>query len=133
MVGSTATTGGSFHKERVSGLMHEVTIAQGLIKMLEEETQKHGASRIKEVNVKVGALSNCVPDALLFAFETSTVGTVAEGAKLNIEHIPARGRCERCDLEFEVESAIFMCPECNQIASEIISGKELDLVDFEAI
>lgn len=112
--------------------MHEVTIAQGLIKMLEEETKKHGASRIKEVNVKVGELSNCVPDALLFAFETSTVGTVAEGAKLHIEHVPARGRCDNCDLEFEVESAIFLCPRCNQITSEIVSGKELDLIDFEA-
>jgi hydrogenase nickel incorporation protein HypA/HybF len=112
--------------------MHEVTIAEGLIRMLEDETKRHGASRIKEVNVRVGELSNCVPDALMFAFETSTVGTVAEGAKLNIEYVPARGRCERCDLVFEVESAIFLCPQCNQIAGEIVSGKELDLVDFDA-
>ena len=112
--------------------MHEVTIAEGLIRMLEEETEKHGGTRVKVVNVRVGALSNCVPDALMFAFETSTVGTVAEGAKLNIEYVPAKGRCERCALEFEVESAIFMCPQCNQIAGEIVSGKELDLIDFEA-
>ncbi len=112
--------------------MHEVSIAMGLIKMLEDETKKAGASRVTKVNVRIGELSACVPDSLQFAFETATVGTVAEGAKLNIEEVPAKGRCSNCDIEFHVEDAIFLCPQCDQIVSEIISGRELELANFEA-
>jgi len=112
--------------------MHEVSIAMGLIKMLEDETKKHGAARVTQVNVRIGELSACVPDSLQFAFEASTEGTVAQGAELNIEVVPAKGRCGGCDIEFHVEDAIFLCPQCNQIVSEIISGRELELTNFEA-
>jgi hydrogenase nickel incorporation protein HypA/HybF len=83
--------------------MHEVSIAQGLMKILEDETKKHGVSRVTRVHVRIGELATCVPDALTFAFEIVSEGTVAEGAELKIEVVPARGRCDpskvNCDLD----------------------------------
>ena len=49
--------------------MHEVSIAQGLMKILEDETNKHDVSRVTRVHLRIGELSTCVPDALTFAFE----------------------------------------------------------------
>ena len=82
--------------------MHEVTIAQDLLRIIEEETKKHGATRVTRVLVRIGVLSYCVPDSLDFAFTAVSHGTIAEGAKLEIESVPARGKCSNCNEEFPV-------------------------------
>ena len=112
--------------------MHEVSIAQGLLKLVEQEVKKNGLARAVRVHVRVGALSNVVPDALSFAFEAISPGTVAEGAELEIEEVSSRGRCSECDIEFEVDGAIFLCPQCGGITADVVSGKELQLVEIDA-
>lgn len=112
--------------------MHEVSIAQGLLKIVEDETKKHGASRATRLHVRIGELSACVPDSLTFAFEVVSKDTVAEGAELSIEIVPAIGRCDKCDVEFDVDDVMFLCPQCGGVAAEIISGKELELTEIEA-
>jgi len=112
--------------------MHELSIAQGVMKIIQEEVQRHGVSKVTTVHVRVGQLSNLVPDALLFAFDAIKEGTVAEGATLDIETVPAIGRCRQCDIEFNVEDMMFFCPQCDGIAAEIVSGKELEVSEIEA-
>jgi hydrogenase nickel incorporation protein HypA/HybF len=112
--------------------MHELSIAQGLMKLLLDETEKHRLTRIKKVHVRIGTMSNIVPNALLFAFDSVKEGTVADGATLEIEIVPAMARCSHCDAEFEVEDMVLFCPRCDQIAAELLSGKELDLVEIDA-
>ena len=111
--------------------MHEVGIAQGVMKIIENETAKHGVSKVSKVRVRIGELSNLVPDALSFAFETITPGTVAEGAELEIEIVPAKGRCEKCGIEFDIDGIMFYCPRCEGVATEIISGRELEVAEIE--
>ena len=45
-----------------------------------------------------------VPDALAFAFEVLKEGTMAEGAKLEIEELPVRCYCRGCDRETALEN-----------------------------
>jgi hydrogenase nickel incorporation protein HypA/HybF len=111
--------------------MHEVGIAQGLMKIIEDTARKHGSSHVSEVRVRIGKLSACVPESLDFAFGVVTEGTVAEGAKLNIEVVPARGRCDTCNIDFDVKELIFLCPQCQQITTHIVSGKELEIAEIE--
>ena len=111
--------------------MHEVGIAHGIIKIIQQETAKHGMSKVRRVHVRIGELSNLVPDALSFAFETISPGTIAEGAELKIEIVPPKGRCEKCDIEFPVDGIMFFCPQCNAIGSEIVAGKELEIAEIE--
>ncbi len=111
--------------------MHEIGIAQGVMKIIEAETAKHGMSKVTRVHVRIGQLSNLVPDALSFAFETMTPGTVAEGAELEIEVVPAKGRCEKCDIEFDIDALMFYCPRCEGVATEVISGRELEVAEIE--
>lgn len=111
--------------------MHEVSIAQGLLKIIEETAKKHGSSRVSEVRVRIGELAACVPESLDFAFGVVTEGTVAEGAKLDIEVVPAKGRCDVCDIDFDVKEVMFLCPQCQQITTHIVSGKELEITEIE--
>jgi hydrogenase nickel incorporation protein HypA/HybF len=111
--------------------MHELSIAQSLLEIIEEEGKRHGLSRVVRIAVKIGTLSAIVPDALTFSFEAIRAGTIAEGANLDIEVVPAKGYCEECGADFRVESALFLCPRCGAVASEIISGKELEISQIE--
>ncbi|MDY6988176.1 MAG: hydrogenase maturation nickel metallochaperone HypA [Thermodesulfobacteriota bacterium] len=112
--------------------MHELSIAQSLLEIVQDECDKHGVSKVTRVCIRIGTLSTIVPEALTFSFEVITEKTIAEGAALDIQIVPAMGRCPTCKIDFEIDRASFLCPECGGMASEIISGQELEIAHIEA-
>lgn len=112
--------------------MHEVGIMETAIEAVLAQARDHDATRVHRVVLRVGALAGAEPDALRFAFGAVTRGTPAADADLEIETVPARGRCTDCDLEFEVKSDfIFTCPKCGRISGELVQGRELELCRIE--
>jgi hydrogenase nickel incorporation protein HypA/HybF len=111
--------------------MHEVSIMAEAVRMAAEAAQAAGASRITGLHLRVGRLSGVVPDALQFAFEAVTVGTLAERATLTIEQIPARFWCQACQQEYEAAKMFPECPKCNDPSAELRSGREMELASME--
>lgn len=89
--------------------------------------RQNGATRIDCLTLKIGGLSGVMPEALEFAFEVLIRGTMAEDARLEIETIPVVCYCQNCDRSFQPEEYIFDCPQCQQISSDIVTGRELEL------
>jgi hydrogenase nickel incorporation protein HypA/HybF len=112
-------------------IMHEMSIAQSLIAILEEEMEKHRARSLKSVRLHIGRMSAVVPDALSFCFQVITEGTALEGAKLDMEIIPLRASCRECGNEFEVKDYVFVCPECSSTRIDSIAGQDLSIVEME--
>src|SRR5918911_2456099 len=105
--------------------MHELSIAEAVV----EIASRHAAGRkVTKVEVKVGRLRQVVPSALEFAFELLTKGTPLEGAELQIEDVPARGRCRGCGTVTEMRAFPLQCAGCGGVDFEIEAGEEL-LVD----
>ena len=53
---------------------------------------EHAAGRrVHSVKLEVGALCAVVPDSMQFCFELATAGTVADGARLDVERPARRG------------------------------------------
>lgn len=111
--------------------MHEMSIAQSLITIIEEEMGRHGAKSLKSVRLHIGQMSAIVPDALSFCFQVITEGTALEGARLDMEVIPLRGSCRECGSEFEVQNYAFVCPSCASTRIDSISGQDLSIVEME--
>jgi hypothetical protein len=65
-------------------------------------------------------LSSISPDALMFAFETLTLGEPKDG----IEWCPRRQKCQVCGEEFTVADFEMACPKCGECRSTCISGTE---------
>jgi len=76
--------------------MHELSIMESALDLALDQAQKAGATRVHVVRLRIGTLSGVVPEALQFAFEALTPGTLAEGAALDIENIPAKFWCSAC-------------------------------------
>jgi hydrogenase nickel incorporation protein HypA/HybF len=107
--------------------MHEMSIAVELMRQLESLAAEHEIGRIREISVQAGVMKAIVPDALEMAFEALAQGTVAEGAGINLEIIPARAQCRVCGKEFEPGVDSFLCSGCNQADVEIVEGNDIVL------
>ncbi len=89
------------------------------------------AKRVHLIRLRVGRLSGVVPDSLQFAFEALSPGTLAEGAELAIEDVPARFWCAACQREFNVEDTFPECPDCHEPSAELRGGRELEIACLE--
>src|SRR3954447_5070299 len=105
--------------------MHELSIADAIVRIARAHA---GGRRIEAVEVKVGHLRQVVPDALAFAFTLVAEGTVAEGAQLVLEEVPAAGICRLCGIESELPAFPLACEACGSLDVELCRGEEL-LVD----
>lgn len=111
--------------------MHELSIAQSIADIVLAQMKKHGLTKVEAVHLRVGALRGVVMESLHFGFEFVIQGTALEGAVLQAEEIPLRGRCLACSQEFSMESWLFACPSCHEVHVEVTSGKELEVVGIE--
>jgi hydrogenase nickel incorporation protein HypA/HybF len=105
--------------------MHELSIAMGIIDIVEDQAGKARATTISEIEIEVGMLAGVALDALEFALEVAVKGTILEDAARKIMTIPGRGKCCSCVQEFDIENFFSRCPECGGINIDIIQGEEL--------
>lgn len=107
--------------------MHEMSIAMNIVGIACKEAQNEGAKSIKSIELDVGSLAGVMVDSLKFCYESTCKGTLAEDSQLLINEIVGKGRCQKCSLEFEIESFMALCPQCESYEIEIKQGRELRL------
>lgn len=111
--------------------MHELSLAKGVVDILCEEAARHEVNRIEQVQLRIGVLRAVVPDLLRTGMEYASEGTVAQGARLEIEEVMGRARCPDCGHEYDITELLFLCPSCERLGGEILAGQELQIVEFE--
>jgi hydrogenase nickel incorporation protein HypA/HybF len=108
--------------------MHELSLSSAIV----NTTVKHaGGRRVTVVSLRVGRLRQVVPDTLEFYFEFVARDTCCEGARLELEVIGARLRCQPCAHEWEIEIPAFRCPTCGGAEVELVSGNEFEVESIE--
>lgn len=112
--------------------MHEVGLLNQALEMALEAAAAEGAARITKIKLRIGALAGVVPEAMAFAFDVVTKGTIAEGGEFAWEEVPVICRCGQGCPDFQPEdSAIFACPQCGQPSWQVLQGRELNLIEVE--
>lgn len=111
--------------------MHELSIACSLVKAATLQATSHRAGRVVRLDVVLGALSGVETEALMFCFPAVTRGTMCDGALLNVEIVPATGRCADCLTTFEVFDFMTPCPDCGTWPIRIEGGREMTLRALE--
>jgi hydrogenase nickel incorporation protein HypA/HybF len=107
--------------------MHELAVTEEILRVAVEHAERAQATRITDIHLVVGALSTIVDDSVQFYFDFLSPDTIAAGAKLHFERIPARMRCRQCQYEFAPQERDYHCPECNALGGEVIAGREFYL------
>ncbi|MCF8029926.1 MAG: hydrogenase maturation nickel metallochaperone HypA [Desulfohalobiaceae bacterium] len=118
--------------------MHEMSVAQSLIHIIQSEMDKNAVTSLQTVKVKAGRINAIVPEALETAFHTLTQGTTMQGARLELETVPLELECGSCGTRFisATEDPLFLhseCPQCGwELGHRVVKGRELFIEYIEA-
>jgi len=117
--------------ERVITAMHEVSLMEEAVRVAVEAARESGGSRILKLRLRIGTMSGVVPEAMRFAFDVVCRDTMATGATLEIETVPATSWCGVCESEFSQADFLNECPTCHNLSGELRRGRELEIAAVE--
>lgn len=69
--------------------MHELSLAGGVLRVVEDAAARDGFARVSRLTLEAGALAGVEVRALRFALESLAPGTCLEGAEVVIDEPPA--------------------------------------------
>jgi hydrogenase nickel incorporation protein HypA/HybF len=113
--------------------MHEMSLVQNIIDIVEQEMARHGVEKLKTIHLAVGRMSAVVPEQMNLCFEILTDKTRLAGTLLEIKIVPITYRCQNCDQEFTSEGIAYKCPFCEGENPELIFGRELKIESIEVM
>ena len=111
--------------------MHEFSIIENILTIVEETAEKEGLTSISKVTLIIGKMRQFVPETMSFAFEAASKGTIAESAALEMEFIPIKIHCNECGNEFIVNNHTYVCDKCSSTDLSVIEGQELIIKNIE--
>lgn len=110
--------------------MHEMSIATGILEIIEDAARRQNFQRVTVIHIEIGALAGVAKEALLFCLEVILLNTCARGAKLELELIPGQGHCPKCNYQALITAIYDPCPQCGSYPLHIIGGTELRVKDL---
>lgn len=110
--------------------MHEMSLAEGVLQVIEDSARREGFQRVKELRLEIGRLSGVEIEALRFCFDAVTRGSMAEGAALEIILLPGRAWCFPCGQAVEIDTDLATCPRCGGIELQVQGGNEMRIKDL---
>lgn len=105
--------------------MHEMSIAQSIVDLAEQQARERHSSAVEEVELEIGRLAGVEIQTLDFALESAVKGTMLEQARIVRHIIEGEGQCMDCDNVFALETLFSNCPRCKSWCIKIYKGKEL--------
>ena len=110
--------------------MHELSLAGGILQLVEKAQLRERFVGVELLHIEVGALASVDLHGLRFALEAMARGTVLEGAEIRIDERPGMARCARCERDVELSSRADACPHCGSYGLVPTAGTELRVVSL---
>jgi hydrogenase nickel incorporation protein HypA/HybF len=110
--------------------MHELSLAGGIVRVVEDAAQREHFQRIAQLHLEAGALAGVEVRALRFALDAISPGTCLEGAEILIDETPGTAWCPRCSASVMIQSRADACPQCHGYPLQVTGGTELRVIDL---
>jgi hydrogenase nickel incorporation protein HypA/HybF len=111
--------------------MHEMSLAEGILRIIEDQAAERGFQRVLRVRVEVGRLAGVEIEALRFSFDAVMNNSVAQAAVLEIIETPGRGWCLDCSTGVEIGALYDACPLCGGYRVQASGGMDMRVLDLE--
>ena len=111
--------------------MHEMSLAEGVLQLVEDTARRENAQRVKLVVLEIGRLSSVQPDALRFCFDAVMRGGIARDAALEIVDVPGAGWCMQCAATVPMQELYGACPTCGSHQVQPTGGTEMRVKEIE--
>src|SRR5512143_718433 len=104
--------------------MHEYSLVRAMADQVEEHACANGASSVRRIAVRIGALSGVEPELFATAFTLCRQGILAE-AELDIRRSEAVWACPKCSVPIPA-GAVLRCAGC-EVPAQLVTGDEVVL------
>ena len=111
--------------------MHEMSLAEGILQIIEDTARANAAARVRSVLLEIGVLSHVEESALRFCFDAVTRGTLAEGARVDVFATPGRAWCMPCAASVPLARLGDACPRCGSYQLQVMHGEEMKVKEIE--
>ncbi len=113
--------------------MHEMSLCEGIMQVLEEQARQQGFSLVKTVWLEVGELAGVELESMRLCFEVITRGTLADMARLEIIELPGEALCEQCAKPVRLKRRFDGCPDCGGYKLQLSGGDEMRIKELEVV
>ncbi|MBK8084963.1 MAG: hydrogenase maturation nickel metallochaperone HypA [Devosia sp.] len=113
--------------------MHEISLCESILDIVTERAATDRFSRVTRIRLEIGPLAAVEPEALRFGFDVVMRGSIAEGARLEIESSPGRAQCLACGNAVVVRLRFDPCPVCGSDALQVRGGDTLRIREMEVV
>jgi len=113
--------------------MHEMSLAESVLEIVRDCAAREGLTAVREVRLEIGQLSAVEPQALRFCFDAVVRGSLAEGARLEIDEVPGSAWCFECLATVALASRAGECPRCGGTRLLVNGGTDMRVKDFAGI
>ena len=111
--------------------MHEMSLAEGILQLVEETAHREKARQVKRVILEIGDLAAIEESALRFCFDAVVDTSIAEGAVLEILRVPGTGWCWACAETVVMAHLTDPCPRCGGYKVQATGGTEMRVKEIE--
>jgi len=117
--------------------MHELAMARGLFKKLEDEARRKSLSKVSKVILSVGKASGIDPHFLEHSLKHHIFpGTIFEQAHLEVKLTEPTLACQSCSNlikpgDLSEMSINMVCPFCGSFEVGVLSGDEVEIVEIK--
>lgn len=107
--------------------MHELGLVFEMARVIEESLKDEDVTAVDTVVMEIGEVSSVVPHYFESCFPAARERPLFRDAKLEMEIIPAIGRCKKCGKEFSIVPTKGYCPQCGSFDKDLLSGREFNI------
>ena len=93
--------------------MHEMAVAESILHTILEQAEQVDGARPVLARISCGQFNALNDESMRFAFESISEGTLCEGMRLEIRHIPLQARCHACGATFTFDVYQPVCESCH--------------------
>jgi hydrogenase nickel incorporation protein HypA/HybF len=111
--------------------MHEMSLAESVLQIIEDAASKQGYTRVKTVWLEIGQLACVEQESLRFCFDEVMRDSIAHQARLEITEIAGQGRCAKCSIEMPISALYEACPNCGSYEIHVTGGDEMRVRELE--
>lgn len=111
--------------------MHELSLCEGILKVLEEQAETQGFRRVRTVILEIGGLAGVETEALRFGFDSVMADSLAHGAKLEIIELPGQAWCMNCSATVTIGQRYDPCPRCGDYQVQVTGGDQMRIKELE--
>jgi hydrogenase nickel incorporation protein HypA/HybF len=111
--------------------MHEMSLAEGVLQLIEDSAKTQDFSRVKTVWLEIGQLAGVEVEAMKFCFDAVVRDSIAQNAELVIIELPGQAWCMQCSETVQVHALYDECPKCGGHQLQVTGGNEMRVKELD--